>query len=143
MALPLFNEQRVREFREFIAMLPEDACNMTYVDNAKLFNMGTDLDDARRGLKKGFDCGAAGCLIGWGRVFEQLKTRRCTEAEEFFGFNSWEHPSSEGHKLFINLCYTYPNEVPEIGWKQFMLNRLDYMLKHGDLPSANSPELPY
>ena len=120
----------MKDLREFIAGLPEKACDMP---NKMVISPETPIDklcpsyvDAKKMAKMRFECGAAGCFLGWAYVRESLKTGKrvaACDGWKWLGLNGYE-----GNELF----YSFPNATAvRGGWKKWMLRRLDNIIRAG------------
>jgi hypothetical protein len=123
------NMKRLKELRDHLAQLPPAACDMgTW--------LRLEIRDGKyvsfQYMKENhFECGSVGCLAGWA-VALQHKDDPYIRAEFSRDIKQdaikWlEIDPYEAHCLFTH----FPNNEPEVGWKAWMVARLDQILKRG------------
>ena len=112
------NIEAFKELRDTIASVPADHCDM-----------------------RDWRCGSVCCIGGWAEnlLVERgvIQRRKCVgvsvsesaalrdrAVNSFLGIIPAEHE---------NLFFTFPDEVPSIGWQAWMLARLDKIIETGDI----------
>lgn len=126
------NKEHIQEIRDFIAKLPETACDMTLWQDIAWVG-----DDDRHQVtfnemqEKRFSCGTAGCIGGWTELYVNhipYNDRHLHDDNYIYAADYFELTSAESQALFM----LYPGNPPDgITWKEWILARLGGVLEEG------------
>jgi len=119
-------ESEFVSLRSFIAVLPAKACDMTIIFRYGTFELSPQVMQERS-----FECGSVGCIKGWMQIKLTLEGREDFSPDSVLGLGG-----EESGILF----FEFP--VADIRWKDWMLARLDQIIKTGQISDwRHIPEL--
>ena len=130
------NKQHMIELLNLIENLPAESCDMNKWIHSKT---------KREELTIRHTCGTVGCLGGWTNILLQSKCELPISSEDFDSPILSDKIAGDWLGLAqserYNLFYSYPtDDIPEGGWKEWMLARLRFCIEAGTVEPVPSIE---